>query len=626
MAANLIFEDLTLWDFKSFLGKHQFELSRKPGLYFVKGDNQAEVRLGANGAGKSSIWDALVWCLTGTTIKDTRPGDAIEPWSGGKPLVELQFRRGGRHYRLGRGRLPNKLYLSVDDAKKENIVQGQIPAILGMSDEAFKRTVVIGQVGALFMDMKPEQQMLMFSEMLGLEIWLAAAQAAAKKAIATESRRSELERLQASAESALETLARVLADLELDSSGFEDGRATHLEELEAAVQQAKDALDNHSDSKGQNQKELERCNKAFDDAKKALSDQIALCSEASAKLSKQRELFAGLKADAENLKRDVDKYAPAAKGDDPVCPDCNQVVDRKHLRAKLKEAERLYDAKAKEMEEARAAGLALADAASDCEKEYRRLDKVMEAQRKAMWDAQSLVEGEKRQRVQLEDDIKQAQADCTKAKDEANPYTPRIAQNKKSIKEQEAALEDIVKKLAGIDDTIATFKYWAKAYKEIRLQLIEETLAELELASNRHADALGLQDWEMRFVTEKETLEGKVSLGFSVLVRPLGSQRYESWKSYSGGESQRWQLAVTFALSEVLLGRSGLLPNMEVLDEPTRGMSPAGLQDLLECLKQRAQDMERAIYFVDHHSLDRGEFDGVIKVVKDPDGRSRIED
>jgi len=85
-------------------------------------------------------------------------------------------------------------------------------------------------------------------------------------------------------------------------------------------------------------------------------------------------------------------------------------------------------------------------------------------------------------------------------------------------------------------------------------------------------------------------------------------------------ESQRWMLAVTFGLSEVLLARAGILPNIEMLDEPTQHLSQAGIDDLLDHLKQRAIDAQRAIYFIDHRALDRGAFDGVIQIEKDQAG------
>src|SRR5678815_1215025 len=51
-----------------------------PGLTFVRGRNKLEPLLGANGAGKSTIFDALSWCLYGRTVENLRNPD-VAPWS-----------------------------------------------------------------------------------------------------------------------------------------------------------------------------------------------------------------------------------------------------------------------------------------------------------------------------------------------------------------------------------------------------------------------------------------------------------------------------------------------------------------------------------------------------------------
>jgi DNA repair exonuclease SbcCD ATPase subunit len=143
---------------------------------------------------------------------------------------------------------------------------------------------------------------------------------------------------------------------------------------------------------------------------------------------------------------------------------------------------------------------------------------------------------------------------------------------------------------------------------------------ELEIASNNNAQALGLKDWEIKFSTERESKNGNMSAAFSVSLFPPGREEPIVWESYSGGESQRWQLATTLGLSEVLLSRSGLEPDIEFFDEPTEHLSDNGIYDLLECLKERARSLQRRIYMIDHRALDKGDFDGIITLVKDNNG------
>jgi len=146
------------------------------------------------------------------------------------------------------------------------------------------------------------------------------------------------------------------------------------------------------------------------------------------------------------------------------------------------------------------------------------------------------------------------------------------------------------------------------------------------MASNRHAESLGLDGWEIGFATERETKKGTMSHGFSVFLFPPGQKETVAFEAYSGGETQRLQRAVTFGLAEVLLARSGIETDFEVLDEPTIHLSLEGVDDLLSCLRDRAVDLGRRILIIDHHALDRGAFDGVITVVKTADRSIRLED
>jgi exonuclease SbcC len=165
---------------------------------------------------------------------------------------------------------------------------------------------------------------------------------------------------------------------------------------------------------------------------------------------------------------------------------------------------------------------------------------------------------------------------------------------------------------------------WSAAYKEIRLTEIDETLQELQLATNRHIEVLGLENWKVEFRTERENKSGTITNTFNTLIYPSGQSNPIPFESYSGGESQRLQLAVTAALSEILLSRAGIDTNIEIYDESSKALSREGIVDLLECLKERAFTLQRSIYFVDHTMIESGHFDSIITIEKNPISGSRI--
>ena len=49
--------------FKSFIAPQLITFEADKGLNFLGGLNKVHPRMGANGAGKSSLWDAMFWCF-----------------------------------------------------------------------------------------------------------------------------------------------------------------------------------------------------------------------------------------------------------------------------------------------------------------------------------------------------------------------------------------------------------------------------------------------------------------------------------------------------------------------------------------------------------------------------------
>jgi len=167
------------------------------------------------------------------------------------------------------------------------------------------------------------------------------------------------------------------------------------------------------------------------------------------------------------------------------------------------------------------------------------------------------------------------------------------------------------------------YSYWVRGFKEVRLGLIGEALIELEVEANSGVEALGLRGWELRFQVDRENKGGGVQRGFSVGVKSPLSVGIVPWEAWSGGEAQRLRIAAQMGVSDLARSRTGVDIPLEVWDEPTAGLSPGGVDDLLEALRARAIAEGREIWVVDHRTHAFGGFDGGATIIKTPSG-SRI--
>lgn len=618
MTAELTFGRMWLTNFKTFAGTHMFEFDAEAGLYFVAGINKDDPQLGANGAGKSTLLaDSLMWVLFDKTIRDSRPADAVTPWDAGKVKtdVAVEINRSGVQYLVRRTRRPSGLFLAEGDERERTVDQGELERTFGLNEDMFKRTIVLGQFGSMFLDLKPEAQSQMFTDALGLDVWLRAADVA-QKDVRTRERAAD------SARQALEAARTRLGDVKEDLSRAEGARDAWGGQHDAAVASAKGdvtAIEGELKALKKDPPPDPGKGKKSGPSADTLKDQVDADKRAlRAATTASAEALASFRT-AERLLKDAkaarDRYKDASY--DKKCPECGQTVSAKHLRDKLAELEvgvrdalDAFDrAKSKDDELNTAANDADAKVTSS-EDALREAEAAGSARRE--WNTKVTAK---------QGELERADDRLSDLEKEKNPHTQTVATLTQRHEDSKRALEDAEGKAGDEEQSLEAANFWVASFRDIRLKRLEDALRELEMTTTRYSEALGLEGWQIAFTTERETKSGSTTIGFNVFLYPPGQKEPVRWANYCGGEVQRWQLAVSFALSEILLSRAGLSPNIEVYDEPTRGLSPQGVSRLIEELRERALEQRKAIYLVDHHALDTGLFDGTLKVTR-KDGAS----
>ena len=177
------------------------------------------------------------------------------------------------------------------------------------------------------------------------------------------------------------------------------------------------------------------------------------------------------------------------------------------------------------------------------------------------------------------------------------------------------------KKVDNDELLIEQYTYWQKAFKGIRLFVINEALGELEIQMNNSLAELGLEGWEIHLAIDRETKSGTISKGFTIMVYSPINQTLVPFECWSGGEAQRLKMAGTLAMSDFIRNRTGENWNLEAFDEPTAWLGKEGIEDMLEVLNSRSKDNQRPLYIIDHRDFETfGDFDSEINVVKDNNG------
>lgn len=150
------------------------------GLTLVLGSNtDSNGGLTRNGAGKTTILQAISYALYGTPISKIKADNLINNINQKGMLVTIEFERDGKTYRIERGRKPNILKFFVNseeiEADPEDISQGEnrhtqemINQAVGMSNTMFKHIVALNTYTDPFLRMKAGDQREVIEELLGV--------------------------------------------------------------------------------------------------------------------------------------------------------------------------------------------------------------------------------------------------------------------------------------------------------------------------------------------------------------------------------------------------------------------------------------------------------------------------
>lgn len=610
--------ELRIRHFRSFRKEQRFVFPDGPGLFFLCGENREEPSLEANGAGKSSLWDALFWVLFAKTTRGLKAGDVCH-WEETKGTsVEFDYEiPGDGVYTVVRtwGPISWKLIdpagQSHDLAKDETNLLRQH---LRLDATPFLHSVLMAQQQPMFLDLKAEPKAALFSDVLGLDQWLEYSTKASRKA----SDQDKLSRV----------LERKLAELQGRRSSLTDvDYSTQVDKWERQRDEKLQVIEDEYKGLMAKARKLEQELKANDQEGKAEREG----------LDKATELYRNTQADVVEWERHV--LAPLMEErakllglledrvarlnfleNTHVCPQCLQEITDKHVAHGHSQV-------AAEMEDIEGRVKKLKTQVEQTQDHLAELKGRVGEYGRRVDTFETNLERNLRTRRSIDHDLQVVDKRLDALEEEAealekerNPFAELQATAKRDLANVEAEIRQAQKQLDDSNSRYALASYWVRWFKEIRLQEISTALTQLDIEVNSCINRLGLFRWQLNFEVDKEGKGGGVTRGFNVRVCSPHNVKAVPWEAWSGGESQRLRISSTMGLANLIRNHTGATLNLEVWDEPSNWLSKQGVEDLLNSLADRARTEQRQIWIVDHRSLGYGAFDGVYTVVKTKDG------
>lgn len=579
--------DGSIENFKSFHKKTKLVFdsqSKKLGFNLITGTNLVEPRLGANGVGKSSLWDAVCYCLFGTGIKTSRASELLSI-DKKRLAIELNICVDGEFHLINRSYPPNKIY--IDEVESE---QQDIDNLIDITKQQFLNSVIFGQSVPLFIDLSVPARGDLLDELLQLELWMEASDKASAVANARNLDLSKVKLSISKIEGQISSLKEI--DLDEEENNWDTKHESEISELlnEFEEQEIKFNKKSKELSKLKELKYPDVGNIDFD---------IGVLEKATTKNNVDIAVF---NANIINLKDEITFYT-----ENTDCKLCGQQISPEFAKGIVDKNKKLFN---------------------DMEFELKELQHKIKANREEIqnlklkrediitkYNAKNGVFIELKAQVSaLENSLNRIEKDLNKKSEETNPYTTQKDKNKERISALTKELFTVSKEKRNIEKVIETAEFWKQEFKQVRLYCLKKVLRELEIETMNAANELGLVGWDIHYTTETETKSGTTKFGVQILIKSVLNNI--NFSSLSGGESQRVRLCVALGLASLIERWTGVKFNLQVWDEPSAWLSQEGIEDLLQCLNNLCETRQKSLYICDHRALIYSGFTDIITLQK----------
>lgn len=616
------------------------------GLQLIQGLNEDDSSASSNGAGKSSLVDAIDWCLYGLTARDVK-GDAVINLAAKKDCrVSLTMSNGASKYRVTRYRKhkegKNSLLVelmgeaAVDmshgtDAETQKVLE----KIIGCSHEVFVAAVYSGQeIMPDLPKMKDRELKTLIEEAAGLQ----------RIEKAYELARERMNTLKSAALDATNRVANLRADqtraelamgeVFVKVAQWEENKEVRVKESEDTVTEATRAMT----KAGKMARDLLPACKSANTLVIGIDDKLAGHKrlETVAVAAERAVRSAELAIDTSLLKRlaaqvqvHETQIANAATECKKPCKECGTVLETMSVKDYIAHRTEHLDAAKLKLEQGKVLAreqvaklLALrtdAATARAAVPDVSALAKIREESVLVIneWKAAETAS------TRCVADVKAAGEQLALRRTEPNPHQSALELSEKQVK---GVVERLAAAATTLTDSTQNFEIASSVVKVfgpagVRAQILDQVTPFL---NERTADYLSaLSDGEIAAVwtTLTRAASGDLKEKFSIDV--THAKGGDSFVALSGGEKRKVRLATALALQDLVASRATQPINLFIGDELDDALDPAGLERLMTILERRSR--ERGTVLLISHSDLKDWVDNVTTVRKTGQWHSVVE-
>ena len=621
---NIVFNNIKISNFMS-IGSAEVDLSAN-GFTLVKGINKnLNDSASSNGSGKSSIWEAISWVLTGDTIRGCKNVTNCNGDDGA--LVELNCIIDGNEYIISRSKdhskLKSSLSIYINGENKsgkgirdsEKLLSQYLP---DLTSSLIGSVIILGQgLPQKFTNNTPSGRKEVLEKLSQSDFMIDDIKYRLNNRIGYfNNQLNTLNNSNIELTTKQTILENSINNLNSKLNTVED--VDFIRESIAGKQTECDKLSNEIDDLNKRYFEvLTEFNKIGEQSNKAIQDSNAGHADIIYKhRSKIEELWnkkTSMEVSISTLEAEIVKKESIKD----VCPTCGQKLigvvkpdtteDKNKLKSLLAERQKLNDEYDNAISQ-RDAELSDYDA-----KSVEIINQIKMQLSKLNDDMQNISSknlGKQSEKVKIESEIKSLN-------DKIDFIINRKSEIEKEIVNHQTELDAISKNILYNNHEIDTINLHLSVLNKMN------TLVKREFRGYLLSSVIS-------FLDNKAKLYCNDVFGHSYISFELDGNNVsisfnkKEYEQLSGGEKQKVDVIIQLAIRDMLCRYLNFSSNIFVFDEIFDNVDEAGSEKILNLLSTRLNDVT-SIYIVTHHSSIQIPVDREITVIKDSTGISRIE-
>ena len=619
---NICFQKVTLHNFLSF-GDAEVDLNDSS-YTLVSGINNCKLDLAkSNGSGKSSLWESIIWVLTGDTIRGTK--DVVNRYGKDGTYVELTFKIDKNDYKIIRYKDYSnigtnlKLYINNEDKSgkgirdTEKLLEQYLPDI---NSSLLGSVIILGQgLPQRFTNNTPSGRKEVLEKLSKSDFMIEDIKS--KLSNRKQFLNDELRKYQdliLEEESKKSVYEKRLVDLSKEKETLipEDFDSiitiltNKINENESLSNSLSDQMSNKNLELDLNKSKSKNKEREYEVAKSTLIKDFNINLQPIIK--QETELQIQIKS----LIQEITKLESIKD----ICPTCGQKlpdvhkVDTTNLKNQLDE----YNQKLEEIQKIKK---------DQQEKDDLKYNEVSNTYLKELEDLDTEYDSINREVVQLNNKRTDINADIYNDKLELDKIKIRKDNYENKIKTIDKDLDEATNQINLLKDNLL-YNNIEKDNIEARLNIVNKMLT----IATRDFRGFLLSE-VIKFINQKakeyckeifdtEEIEFRLD-GNNIFIGYCGKQ----YENLSGGEKQKIDLIIQFSIRDMLTRYLDFSSNILVLDEIFDNLDSIGCQKVLNLISNKLTDIS-SIYIITHHSDIDIPADNELIVLKDENGISKV--